>query len=417
MTTDRHVGSTSRVGRSVFAVPAFVLLALAFPLMLAAQENRKEPAEKSCSAYLSSSVDIFDACNKAANDVAHAGMGSVRIPSGNYENVRTKLLCRNGIMFLAAGVKIAHTGSAFQCANSFGSGIVGPIQLIGPGSETASVGVQLGIGSDGTNTVTEHNTIEMVEVSGFGKGFWGEGYGSNNGTYSNTVAMFDSHDNGYDFYLRPSGGAGYFNANNFITATARAAVSDCWLIDGAAGNFFLGARGELCGGYGVNFPGSRLTQGNQFFGGWFESNHPGDVHIGSAENVQSTALYGTVLLTNGNVNGTKSGLRNHFEPGLGALQSDSFASPYYWHITSNCGTQFCFAFSNDEKPRSGLLNIFGISRTAANKGTLFVGTPEFPVVIRSDVTIPSAKAKQGKRFVCIDTDGKLVSSATPCAGS
>jgi hypothetical protein len=50
-------------------------------------------------------------------------------------------------------------------------------------------------------------------------------------------------------------------------------------------------------------------------------------------------------------------------------------------------------------------------------GQLITSDPQVPWILPSNMNIPAIRSNSGLRFVCVDTAGKLISQAAPCAGT
>jgi hypothetical protein len=86
------------------------------------------------------------------------------------------------------------------------------------------------------------------------------------------------------------------------------------------------------------------------------------------------------------------------------------------HIAKGVGTGLIVAGVNSTKA-------YVIDDNPSQSNTVLSSSPDYPsafsqnVMFLNQVIIPAQKAETGRRYVCIDTNGALVSSAIPCNGS
>lgn len=330
-------------------------------------------------------ADIFAKANNVASGLS--APGEVVIPPGSYSSVTTTLACINGITFDLRGVTVNYSGSgtAIKCQNVENSGVFGPALINGPGTGGSTIGLLFGIGSSGTGVVTTYNTISDIQFTGFNTACKVEGSGSNNGTYTNTFrAVYCNNSNrGWDWF--PTA-ANFANANTCIGCAALGNLSDGFRIDGANGNWCIGCRSELNGGYGFNFSGTRQTNSDTIQGGWSEANTLGDTNWGSVANVTQTQIISLLVNSTPNVVGTPGGLGNRIEFTFSAARFiDWYSGVFNYHVSSQNGTGFQWAWVNEESPSSGITTICGLNRNSANNGQFYCGTPEYPFTARSAI--------------------------------
>lgn len=337
-----------------------------------------------------SGADIFAQAIAAATDIG-ASFGMVVIPPGNYGSITTTLTFVSGIVYVVKGCKFTYsgTGTAIKFANVQDSGLIGPCELIGPGTGGSTVGLQVGIGSSGTGVVTTYSYLEDIHIKTFATGFVGEGSSSNNGTFSNHLQAIIADGCNIGFKLIPTV-ANQFNANEFVNCVAISNVSDGWKIDGANGNSFPGSRAELNGGFGWNFAGTQQTTNNSIHHSWNEANTSGDFNSGSGTNVIRNAIIGGIALSSPVFAGTWGKGNIRWLPGsFNDVYADvNVTSTFTWDST--LGANFAFALVNKEGSPS-FSNVLGLSRTGsgsgAGTGNLYAGSTEYPFSLRSTVPL------------------------------
>jgi hypothetical protein len=367
-------------------------------------------------------ADIFAKANTAAATL-YGGPGEIVIPPGSY-TVTNTLRCESNVAFVGRGVVIYYigNGSAISCANVAHATVEG-FNIIGPGPEGSAIGLEVGPTLNrGTGIVTSWNAFTNIHIENFnvgvdidgsaasppaikGQGREGNCTGPNgNGTYTNTfnnVTVFNSVT-GWD--IEPTC-PGYVAANIFVGCDAEGTGSssnnsrDGLVIDGSNGNWFFGFRSENNSRLGVNLPGTQLTNGNAFSGGWFEGNSAGDIKFGSASNVVRTRVYGAALNSTPQITGSPAGLLNEIIEGSSGYSNDYYSGPFRWHVTTASGNATDpWIVHNDENPPSGKTSILAVLRNGANAGNVLVGTPEYPVTINGNLHVNGTLSKSSGSF-------------------
>lgn len=310
--------------------------------------------------------------------------GVILVPPGNY-SASTTMAAVSQCKVIMEGVRLTYTGIgtavSIQNAQEFEIALGGST-IIGPGTGGSTIGILLGIGSGGLNTLTQSNKISGngLLITSFNKGFALEGYASN-GTYSNVIHGITARSNTIGFYLVPTG-ATFANANTFSDDFADTNFSDGWRLDGISGNWFYGARSENNGGWGFNLLASRLTTQNTWYSGWSESNTSGDFNAATPANVYYNQILGTTLNSSPRFGGTWDG--GGTGNGNTVIPAQlTFGSYMFLPITSMAGTgNGPFAVVNQE---GGTGFILAVSRTGTNAGNVYIGTPQYPVLFRGPI--------------------------------
>lgn len=355
----------------------------------------------------------------AAQTAISNGPGDIWVLPGSY-TASSSLVCQTNQHWHMAGVTITYTGSGnlITCAGSGGvnlqdAAIYGPLHLLG--SQTSGT-VAIYLGSATANAgLTLHNLFEKITIGdgpvtgavhGFGIGIKLDG-NSNSGDYYNTFVNVASTGNLNQAWLFKPTLANHANSNRCFGCTGMASSSG-FEIDGANDNSFWGIDSEANSTYGINFPGTQVTQSNVIYGGDVENNTTSDLNSGSSTNVILNTIAGLNLADTTKSTGNWSGQGNQIMPAQpGGL------------ITFGCSAvtgsgNFCMKVENEE---GGTAAIFDVLRTGSNAGQVRMGSPEYPAVFPTGLFEIVSSGGGTITHQAPNTASNFTQTATPLSGT